>query len=202
MHKVFISFHHKNDQAYKDELIRLNSHSPIFIDASVDTGDISDDLDDQAIREKIRDEYLKESSVTILLVGTETRKRKHIDWELYSSMYDGKVNKKSGLIVINLPSSGCPYFTVAHGEAEKQLYPATTSWADINSRIDYERRYPLLPDRIIDNLVTNKKSRISVTPWSTISSNWGALEFLINSAFETRAIAEYDLFRAMRRSDS
>ena len=53
----------------------------------MDTGDISDELSDARIREKIRDEYLRDSTGTIVLVGTETKRRKHVDWEIYSSMY-------------------------------------------------------------------------------------------------------------------
>jgi len=59
MHTVFISYHHVYDQFYKEELIRVNKLYPIFIDGSVDTGDISDDLDDETIREIIRDDYLR-----------------------------------------------------------------------------------------------------------------------------------------------
>ena len=81
--KVFISYHHSNDQIYKDSLIKFNDENKIFIDMSVDTGDIDDQLTDETIRQKIRDEYLKNSTVTILLVGTETKYRKHIDWEIY-----------------------------------------------------------------------------------------------------------------------
>jgi hypothetical protein len=66
MHRVFISYHHANDQHYKESLLSLNEQYKIFIDGSVETGDISDDLDDQTIREKIRDEYLRDTSVTIL----------------------------------------------------------------------------------------------------------------------------------------
>ena len=114
MHRVFISYHHDNDQWYKEELVRFGKENDIFEDWSVDTGDISDDLTDEQIRVKIRDEYLKESSVTIVLVGTETKRRKHVDWEIYSSMFDGKINKKSGIIVINLPSVNCNYYTASH----------------------------------------------------------------------------------------
>jgi MTH538 TIR-like domain (DUF1863) len=202
MHKVFVSYHHANDQDYKEELLRLNREYPMFIDGSVDTGDISDDLDDQAIRQKIRDEYLRDTTVTILLVGTETKNRKHVDWELYSSMFDGKVNKKSAVIVITLPSTGCAYYTVAHGEKEKQrLYPGNSSWMAIDSRAEYEKRYPYLPDRIIDNLVS-KKAKISVTNWKIIANDLGKLEFLINAAFDDKASCEYDLSRPMRRRDS
>ncbi len=100
MHKAFISYHHASDQMYKQALLDINRQHSLFLDASVDTDDIDEDLDDQAIRRIIRDEYLRDSTVTILLVGTETRQRKHIDWEIYSSMYDGAVNKKSGVLVV------------------------------------------------------------------------------------------------------
>ena len=118
-HKVFISYHHKNDQNYKEELLRVNREYPMFMDASVDTGDISDDLDDQTIRQEIRDSYLRDFTVTILLVGTETKRRKHIDWEIYSSMIDGEVNKKSGILIVNLPSTNCTYYTAAHPGEKK-----------------------------------------------------------------------------------
>ena len=36
--------------------------------------------------------------------GPETKRPKHIDWEIYSSMVDGEVNKKSGRVVINPPT--------------------------------------------------------------------------------------------------
>jgi len=41
-HKVFISYHHNNDQGYKEALLDLNEFYDLFIDASVDTGDIDD----------------------------------------------------------------------------------------------------------------------------------------------------------------
>ena len=94
MHKVFTSYHHASDQYYKDWLVWMGKYHKIFIDSSVDTGNISDNLSDQAIREKIRDDYLRDSTVTVVLVGEETKRRKHVDWEIYSSMIDGKVNKK------------------------------------------------------------------------------------------------------------
>ena len=72
-HKVFISYHHDNDQWAKETLLKCNEENDIFIDGSVDTGDISDDLSDEEIRKKIRDEYLRDTTVTILLVGTETK---------------------------------------------------------------------------------------------------------------------------------
>lgn len=200
-HKVFISYHHDNDQQYKDELLRMNDQHRIFIDGSVDTGDIDDnDMSDEQIRQKIRDEYLKDSSVTVLLVGTQTKERKHIDWEVYSSMFDGKVNKKSGILVVLLPSAESKYWTAAHGEIEKsRIYPNCTNWINIDSRAEYERRYPYLPNRIIDNLLKTE-AKISVANWSSIMiDEW---RLLLAFTANDRSTCEYDLSRPMRRNNS
>ena len=200
MHNVFISYHHSNDQAYKNALIEFGRNFGVFIDKSVDTGDISENLSDEAIREKIRDDYLRDSTVTILLVGSETKRRKHIDWEIYSSMFDGVRNKKSGILVINLPSTQCTFFTVAHGVEEQRLiYPEQNSWMKINSRTEYENRYPYLPDRIIDNLLA-PEVYISVVPWERLTVD--RFKFLINATFNRRGDCKYNLSRRMGRSNS
>ena len=199
MHKVFISYHHANDQWYKEKLVEFGKLHSIFLDRSVDTGDIPDEWGDQRIRQEIRDNYLLDSTVTIVLVGTETQRRKHVDWEIYSSMYDGAVNKKSGIVVINLPGTS-HFFTAAHGSQEKALlYPDVSSWTHVRDRAEYMRRYPYLPGRIIDNLLTTE-ARISVVPWERI--NEVALEFLVESAFRNRSNCSYDLSTPMRRANS
>ena len=167
--KVFISYHHRNDQAFKESLLDFNRTYNIFIDASVDIDDIDDDLPSQAIRQVIRDEYLANSTVTILLVGTEPRYRKHIDWELYSSMIDGTVNKRSGILVINLPSTNCTTFTAAHPDEKEIVHPECTSWTNVATRTEYEQRYPCMPDRIIDNLLKSE-AKVSVVPWSKLNT--------------------------------
>jgi len=196
--KVFISYHHRNDQLYKQRLLDSNAEHRIFIDVSVDTGDIDDSLSSEAIRRKIRDEYLANSTVTVLLVGTETKYRKHVDWELYSSMIDGSVNKKSGILVINLPSTNCTTFTAAHPGEKELVHPECTSWTSVKTRTEYEQRYPCMPDRIIDNLL-EPKAKISVVPWDKLTVE--RLTFLIEAAFQARETNEYDMSREMRRSD-
>lgn len=202
MHKVFISYHHANDQHYKEELIKLGKNFGVFIDKSVDSGDIDEHLNDESIRKIIRDDYLVDSTVTILLVGRETKRRKHVDWEIYSSMYDGSKNRKSGILVINLPSTECTAGTSAHGDKEKSLvYPDSdyTAWTELTSRIEYETVYPFMPDRIIDNLL-EPKANISVVPWDRITPR--TLEFLIDAAFSSRLSCEYNLSNKMRRHNS
>lgn len=195
MHKVFVSFHHDNDQKYKDSLVKWGVENNIFIDGSVDMGEIPDDWTPQQIREYIRDEHLKDTSVTILLVGIETKNRKHIDWELFSSMYDGKKNKKSGIIVINLPSVDCKYHTLCSQEEKTAVLPDVKNWITITDRTEYERRYPYMPARIIDNLI-KPGVNISVVNWSDI--NVKNLTILVDKAYDSRILNDYDMSMPMK----
>lgn len=195
MHKVFVSFHHANDQWYKDELVKWGTENNVFIDGSVDMGEIPDNWDAQHIREYIRDNHLKDTTVTILLVGTETKNRKHIDWELFSSMYDGKVNKKSGILVINLPSVCCQYHTLCTKEEKEAILPNQKTWVSINDRSEFDRRYPYMPARIIDNLL-KKGVSISVINWDDLSVD--KLKLLIDKAYDARSNNDYDMSREMR----
>jgi hypothetical protein len=201
MPNIFVSYHHQYDQAYKENLVAFGVANKIFADSSVDIGDIRDELSDQAIREKIRDEYLRDTTVTVLLAGVGTKGRKHVDWELYSSMFDGKVNKKSGLLVVTLPTINCGYYHVAHDNEKSAIYPECASWSNLDTRTSYEERYPYLPDRIIDNLLAGR-GRISVVPWAKISNDAAKLKFLIDMTASDRFSAEYDLSRPMKRRDS
>lgn len=193
MHRVFVSYHHKNDQEYKKVLVDWAKENKIFEDYSVGLGDIPEDWDDQKVRETIRDEYLRESTVTIVLVGTETKFRKHVDWEIYSSMHDGTKNKKSGIIVILLPSAKSTYYTCGF-DNEKSIYPEQ-KWISITERSEYERRFPYMPARIIDNLLKSGVN-ISVINWDKVTVE--NLTLMIENAYKNRANQDYDMTRPMR----
>lgn len=198
MHRVFVSFYHRDDQFYKDHLVKWAKENDVFIDGSVDTGDIPDDWDDQKIRETIRDEYLKDTSVTILLVGPNTKHRKHVDWEIYSSMHDGKKNRKSGIIVVMLPETHCDLCHIPYANEKSQIYPEITNWVNVDSRSEYERRYPDMPERIIDNLLKDGV-KISVTSWKKLTPE--NLRMMLDNAYYNRLDQPYDLSRELRRKN-
>ncbi len=100
-HKVFISFHHE-DQTYKDQFARLMDGN--IVDKSVEDGDIDDTLPTDTIRQKIRDEFIADATVTVVLIGPCTWQRKHVDWEIGSSLRDTKNNPRCGLLGILLPN--------------------------------------------------------------------------------------------------
>ena len=100
--KVFVSFHHE-DQAYKDRFVRGMGHN--FVDESVEEGDIDDArLQTDTIRQKIRDEFIADATVTVVRIGPCTWQRKHVDWEIGSSLRDTRNNPRCGLLGILLPN--------------------------------------------------------------------------------------------------
>jgi hypothetical protein len=101
IHKIFLSFH-SADLAYKARFESL-FHGLITISESVDIGDIPEGIQTETVRQKIRDEYLRDTSVTIVLIGSNTWQRKHVDWEIGSSIRQTRANPRSGLLGILLP---------------------------------------------------------------------------------------------------
>jgi hypothetical protein len=104
-HKVFVSYHHALDESYKKIFeLRFGNLFGAIIPGSVNDGDIDPNLPTDTIRQKIRDQYLRDTSVTVVLIGAQTWQRKHIDWEIGSSIRETKNNPRSGLLGILLPT--------------------------------------------------------------------------------------------------
>lgn len=104
-HRVFVSYYHDEDQYYREWFERLfaNIHD-IMVSESVEIGDIPPNLSTERVRQIIRDEYLRDSTVTVVLVGAHTWQRKFVDWEIGSSIRDTKNSSRSGLLGILLPT--------------------------------------------------------------------------------------------------
>ena len=72
-HKVFASYHHQNDQGYRDRFESLFANVYNIMDSrSVRIGDIPKDLDTDEVARRIRDTYLRDSTVTLVLIGKDT----------------------------------------------------------------------------------------------------------------------------------
>lgn len=99
-HKVFISFYHKDDQKYKDYIDKYLSGN--IINKSVSNGEYNPDNCDEYIKRLIREDKVSDASVIVVLVGPNTKNRKHVDWEIYAGLRDS-VNGCSGLVCILLP---------------------------------------------------------------------------------------------------
>ena len=101
--KVFISYYHHQDEEYKGRFVRMMRDH--IVDKSVDTGGIVDSsLPVDEIRRQIRDDYIADATVTVVLIGPCTWQRKHIDWEIAASLMDTDHNDRCGLLGIRLPN--------------------------------------------------------------------------------------------------
>jgi len=103
-HQAFVSYHHENDQARATHLRDTYGSNNTLIDRSLK--DAYDDKTDDEILALIRTNHLKSSTVTIVLVGSETANRKWVDWEIYASLRPYGERTINGLLAIYLPTAG------------------------------------------------------------------------------------------------
>ena len=171
-HKVFVSYHHENDQGSRNRFERLFADVYDIMDSrSVRVGAIPRGLTLDELSRRIRDDYLSDSTVTVVLVGKNTWRRKHVDWEIAASLRDTDANPRSGLLGILLPTHATfnrdvydPYtipprlhYNVECGFAE--LYSWSESPNDVASWVDraYRRRRTIIPDNSSVRFVKNWK---------------------------------------------
>lgn len=102
VHKVFVSYYHDDDQEYKDRFERMCRD--VIVSKSIQPGDIDTDTNTERVMQRIRDEYLKDSTVTVVLIGLHTWQRKYVDWEIFSSLRLTPSKLRSGLLGILLPT--------------------------------------------------------------------------------------------------
>ena len=207
--KVFISFYNKDIEA-KQKLLQLNNQHQIFVDGSVDTGDITDDLTDETIRLKIRDEYLRDSSVTIVLFGNETSRRKHVDWEIGSSMIDSIKSKKSGIIVIILDSLISENNSLIPTEKIRKMVSPEMLESQWGKDWRVKENYDFLGERLSKNIVSiflpdkNKENEtaIPIIHFSDILKNHQILSSAIDYDYENRRSITYDTSIPFRKNNS
>ena len=109
MRKCFISFK-KEDRCYKNYLVD-NYDKDYFIDKSLDEVINSDDGD--YVMQVIREKYLRDSTVTIFLIGSHSSENEGSDYlgdknyfikrELRASLHNGKGNTRNGVLGVVLP---------------------------------------------------------------------------------------------------
>lgn len=171
----------------------------IFEDCSVHENEIDDTgLTSEQIRCIIRDEYIKDATVLILLCGQNTRKRKHIDWEIHAAMYDSDKNPQMGILVINLPTIN--QSVRASTNEEKPLLSDNGHWFSLKTRQEFEQYYPYMPSRIIDNFI--KDVPITVVEWNRVQGDPQILKQLIDNAYSRRFEVTYDHSTPLRRQNS
>lgn len=103
--RVFIS-HYKGDRNEVDAFIQQYQHvfTPYVLGAN-DNDEFIDSSNTDYVMSQIRAKYLKDTTVTIVLLGSCTHSRRYVDWELKASLRQGE-HTPNGVMSIILPSQG------------------------------------------------------------------------------------------------
>lgn len=171
-HKVFISYHH-DDQDEVTEFIRTfgdERNVLIYRALGVDMeADIINSDDTDYVMRRIRELYLKDSTVTLVMIGRCTYARRYVDWEMQSSLRNGTTVTPNGLLGIKLPS----YRSGSYPNRLNLNLKQDQSQADCYARvIDYPNRKDTLRNYIEDAFGARKtRSRWIENPRDRFKNN-------------------------------
>lgn len=105
--KCFISYHH-TDQAWVDAFIKtFDDTHDLFIARGLGQAmaqDVIDSTDTDYVMRRIRELYIKDSSVTLVMLGRCTWARRYVDWEIQASLRVPQNGLPNGLLGIKLPT--------------------------------------------------------------------------------------------------
>lgn len=102
--KVFVSYHHDDQDEVEDFLSEFEDSFTAKVLGVSDEDDFIESDDSDYIMRRIREKYLTDSTVTIVLIGSCTWSRKYVDWEIASTLRNDTNNKRSGLLAVTLKS--------------------------------------------------------------------------------------------------
>lgn len=167
--KIFVSYHHGNDQAYYDAFSKaFHDTYDVIYDNSMERRIDSDNVD--YVIQRIRDNFIGGSSCTIVLCGRETPWRKYVDWEIKATL-----DKEHGLIGVNLPSNlvnASNKFTVPdrlHDNIQSG-YALWTTWAQLTSSAQNLKTSIEAAISKPKNIIANTRemmARNGTPPWKT-----------------------------------
>lgn len=104
--KCFISYHHADNDEVKNFVDNFDHTHDVFIRRRL--GESPDDLinsnDTDYVMRQIRQRFLRDSTVTIVMLGRCTWARRYVDWEIQSSLRRGETVTPNGLLAIQLPT--------------------------------------------------------------------------------------------------
>ena len=106
--KVFIS-HYRADRKEVDDFIRKFAIEEkvftLYVLGANDNDEFIHSTNPEYVMTQIREKYLQDTTVTIVLIGSCTHSRRYVDWELKSSLRQGDYIP-NGVMGIILPSQG------------------------------------------------------------------------------------------------
>lgn len=201
-HKCFVSYK-KEDNYYKKELVKLFKEEDI-IDKTLDR--VIDSQNGDYIMQVIRDDYLKDSTVTICLIGAHSSENEGYDYlgrpknyfiirELQASLYNGKNNTRNGILGVVTPEM---YDSIYKGSYSCSECGGNHNWVKMDDDTvirEFSQNYYIEPH---DGCAWNEEQRYCVlVKWDDFVKN---PEKYVNQAYDKRtaSIASKIIVRAKR----
>lgn len=135
--KCFVSYHHADQALVNNFCARFGGVGGTFIARSLGTEmspDIIDSNNPEYVMRCIRERFLADSTVTIVLIGRCTWARRYVDWEIQASLRMGDGELPNGLLGITLPSY--PGFSGTYPERlNRNLIPPGSMQRDCYARV-------------------------------------------------------------------
>jgi hypothetical protein len=102
-HKCFISYHHADQAAARQFIDTFDENHDVFISRDITMPeDVVNSNDDDYVMSRIRSLYIRDSTVTIVLIGACTWTRQFVDWEVQASLRQPANGLPNGLTAILL----------------------------------------------------------------------------------------------------
>lgn len=154
--RIFVSYHHDNDQWYYNEFSRIFDQGfDAISDQSLDRLIDSDNPD--YVIGRIRQNYITGTSCSLVLCGPQTRWRKYVDWEI-----KGTLDRSHGLIGIKLPNNPPDTQGGVHKPDRLQDnidsgYAVWINWEDLGSGPEYLKQVIELANSRPSYLIENSR---------------------------------------------
>jgi hypothetical protein len=102
-HKCFISYHHADQTAVRNFIDTFDENHDVFISRDITMPeDVVNSNNPEYVMDRIRQLYIRDSTVTIVMVGACTWSRQFVDWEVQASLRQPANGLPNGLIAILL----------------------------------------------------------------------------------------------------
>lgn len=161
--KCFISYHHDDEREVQSFIETFDHDKNVLISRGIGAsmmGDIIDSNSSDYIMRRVREDYLRDSTVTIVMLGRNTWGRKFVDWEIAASLRNTASYNRNGLMAITLPSAANSVgrrlparfndnLKGENGYARWWTYPTTTS--ALATCIDLAYNYRTTRSLLVDN---------------------------------------------------
>ncbi len=106
--KVFISFYGGDEKEVGTFVTWAHRNGALIPKILHDaySGAWVDSTNTDYVMQRVRDEFIGDSTVTMLLLGRCTHSRRYVDWEIKATLQQGESYLPNGLLAVNLPSIG------------------------------------------------------------------------------------------------